>query len=113
MAIPKTRKPLADQNRIKKAIEMAGGEKPKESAGLENKTESPKAELKNKKRIGRPPLAGDRSNKITFFTTKETHNRFNLAFPQEQYKRAKRGEKVDKSLILEESLRSWLDQNGY
>lgn len=102
MAIPKTKsKHLSDQSqKIKQAIETA-------SKGSE--TEKPQKVT----RLGRRPLAGDRSGKMTFFMSPETKERFDIAFLQEQLKRRKNGEKIDKSLLVEEALKAFLDKNSY
>jgi hypothetical protein len=116
MSIPKKRKPLLDKNKIHQAIKMADDkpdDKKSKKAVEEKKVQEQKIPEKNKKKVGRPRLAGDRSAKITFFLAQETFERFNLAFPQEQFKRAKNGEKIDKSLIIEDAIKVWLSENGY
>jgi hypothetical protein len=120
MSIPKKRKPLVDKKAIQKAIKMAD-DKPAEKADEqkpeeiieEDKPKEQKAPEKKKKKAGRPRLAGDRSARITFFITQETYDRFHLAAPQEQYKCNKAGQKIDKSLMIEEAIKAWLDNKGY
>ena len=75
---------------------------------------APEQQTKQIKRIGRKPLFGNRSAKITFYLTQETSERFNIAYLKEQLKKTNNGQKrIDKSLILETALKFWLDQNGY
>ncbi len=97
MALPKKRNPIADQKRVEKAVEIA-----------REQTEKPR-----KKKLGRNPLAGDRSSKITFYLSPETAERFDIAFLQEQLRLKKSGQKVDKSLIIETALKEWMERNGY
>jgi len=106
MAIPKKTKskPLSNKtDKVKQAVQMA------------SKSNAQKEDLKIKpvKKLGRRPLAGVRSAKITFFMTQETKDRFDISFLQEQIKRHKVGEKIDKSLLIEEALKSFLNNNGY
>lgn len=112
MGIPKKTKskPLADKTQeIKAAIETATKGSKKNSTS--NKTEKKQA-VKTKK-IGRPPLAGNRSTRITTFMSKETKDRFEIAFLHEQLKRRKSGGKIDKSLLVEEAIKTFLDNNDY
>ena len=115
MGIPKKHKPLADKQKIRKAIEIADGNThDKDKTAVIEKKEATPAK-KSSKRLGRPPIAADRdrSAKITFYASVETQTRFNLAFLQEQYKMAKEGKKIDKSLVLERAVEEWLASRGY
>jgi hypothetical protein len=66
-----------------------------------------------KKKIGRKPLAGKRSSKITFYVSEDTDKRLNLALFKEQIRLALKNAKTDKSLIIETALKEWMDKNGY
>jgi len=110
MGIPKNikSKPLADKTlKIKEAIETAAKGNNEEIALNFNGKETEKS------RLGRPPLAGDRNAKITFFMSQETKERFEMAFLKEQLKRLEKQEKIDKSLLIEEAIKVFLDKNGY
>ncbi len=112
MSIPKKTKskPLADKtHKIKEAIKTAT--KGSEKKSTPKKTE--KKQTEKRKKMGRPPLAGDRSARMTFFMSQNTKDRFDMAFLQEQLKRRKAGEKIDKSLLVEEAIKVFLDNNSY
>ena len=91
MGIPKNikSKPLADKTlKIKEAIEIAAkGNNEEATLNFNGKT------IENS-RLGRPPLAGDRTAKITFFMSQETKDRFEMAFLKEQLKRLEKQEKI-------------------
>lgn len=111
MAIPKKRKPLADKDRIAKAVEIAerATGKPDKSGSISQLAK----DTSSQKKIGRPALAGERTARITFYLSEETLTRFELGFLQEKYKQAKKGKKIDKSLIIENILKEWLDTQNY
>ncbi len=109
MGIPsKKQNKTTSANRVKQAIQATETEEVKQVSGIE----AVQVQTLPKK-LGRPALKADRNAKITFYLSQETSNRFNLALPQEQIKRITKGEKVDKSLILEEALLEWLQENKY
>ena len=103
MGLPKKKKPITNLDKISRSLKQAGFNGPVET---ETKPEE-------KKRVGRKPLAGDRSSKITFYVSKETAERYDLAFMQEQLKQAQKGIKIDKSLLIENVLKDWLKKNKY
>ena len=110
MGIPKNikSKPLADKTlKIKEAIETAAKGNDNEVIVKFN------GKATETSRLGRPPLAGDRTAKITFFMSQETKDRFEMAFLKEQLKRLEKQEKIDKSLLIEEAIKVFLDKNGY
>jgi len=111
MTIPKKRKPLANKKRIQNAIKIAGGTSPQEDKPKPKKTARPKSTPT--KKVGRPEIAGKRSGRITFYLAQETLQRFDIGFLQEKIKQAKKGKKIDKSLVLGNLLKDWLDKKGY
>lgn len=111
MALPKKRKPLADKERIAKALEDAGANASDKNQSVTEPKEKP--DVVFKKRVGRPPLKEDRSARMSFYLAPETLERFDLAFMQEQYKQATKGKRIDKSLLLESIIKEWLVKNEY
>lgn len=115
MALPKKRKPLADKARIAKALEAAGVRSENKEPAKEKvlKAEAAPEKPVQRKRVGRPPLAENRTARISFYLSPETFDRFELAFLQEQLACAKRKEKIDKSLLLEKILDEWMEKKKY
>ena len=107
MALPIKKKTKAIDKRIDKALEIAGENEEKKPGKPSKVGDSAK------KKVGRPPLAGERKGKLFSQLTQETADRFKLAFLNEKLKRAKRGEEVDQSLLVEIILKEWMDKNKY
>lgn len=110
MAIPKKsqKKSLGESlQRIEKAVQFA-------VTPADQSSEPPvKTKIISDKKLGRPPLAGDRSAKVTFFLSPQTKERFEDGYLQEKLKRRRQGEKIDKSLLIEEALKDFLEKYGY
>ncbi len=107
MALPKQKKQIKDK--VDKALDIVEAMSlPQEKAAMEKGTQGAP-----KNKGGRPSAIPNRSVKMSLLLTQETHDRFSLAFPQEQLKRRKHGERVDKSSLIENVLKAWLDENEY
>ncbi len=109
MGLPIKKKTKNIDKKIDKALEMAGA----------NENQTPTQTTKqsrggeSKKKPGKPPLAGERNARLACYLTDETASRFDLAYLSERLKRAKKQEKIDKSLLVEIVLKEWLDKNKY
>lgn len=105
MALPKRKKSIKDK--VDKALDIveAMSEPQTEVAG--------EKQTVPKNKGGRPSAIPNRPVKMSLLLTQETHDRFSLAFPQEQLKRRQQGERIDKSSLIENVLKAWLDKNEY
>jgi hypothetical protein len=103
MALPKQKKQIKDK--VDKALDIV------EAMNRSQERRAPVPAKNNKG--GRPSAIPNRAVKMSLLLTQETHDRFSLAFPQEQLKRREHGERVDKSSLIEHALKAWLDENEY
>ena len=108
MAIPKNKKKINIADKVDKAFNTIN------ALNSINTHTSEKSDNKVKrKKPGRPSTIPNRTAKMHFYLSKETFDRFNLAFLEEQIKQTKKGSKIDKSYIVELALREWMDKNKY
>ena len=70
-----------------------------------------KEPIKNKK-IGRPSLKSNRTEKIFFFTTAEIAKRVETAFLKTKIQWTEKDKKLDKSLFIENIITQFLDKNS-
>ena len=77
--------------------------------------ETAETDTRTTKKLGRKPLAGNRPKRITAYLTEETFKRFNLGYMKTQIAATEAGEdiRIDKSLIIEDALKTWLDNHGF
>ncbi len=108
MATPKKRTPIVNRSAINAAIDQAGSIVTPHVSIEEGSAKKP-----GKKRLGRPPLTVDRSERLTIVMTKTTLERFNMAFLQEKMERLRQGEKIDQSLLIENIIKDWMDRHNY
>jgi len=132
MATPKKTTPIKNRKSrtdIEKAIHSAAqmetpGVSPEEGSadktskspavdGVKATEESHVIHQSIKKRVGRPPLKEGRTDRITVFLTADNRKRLRRAVLQEQLSREDQGHQFDQSLLVEEALIFWLEQNGY
>ena len=66
-----------------------------------------------KKKAGRKATIKEKRRSAFFYFTNKTLNRFTIATAQEIVKRKDKGERVDRSLLVEEALKEWLAKKGY
>lgn len=62
---------------------------------------------------GRPSPRKGNSVRLTLLLSEETEERLALAYASERIKRRKLGEKLDKSLFIEEMIVAWLGDKDY
>jgi len=67
----------------------------------------------NTGKVGRPPIMPNRQAKVYFYTTKEVKNRIDTAFLKEKIKQTEQGNKLDKSLFIENAIIDYLKKNNY
>jgi len=106
MALPKTTKSIIPE--IGEAVQRAAATAT--SPGLPPRSTSKPAADGN--RGGRPSPRSGNVVRQTLLLSEETAERLTMAFAGEQIRRRKIGEKVDKSLFIEEMIIAWLDRNG-
>lgn len=63
-------------------------------------------------RGGRPSPRSGNVARMTLLLSEDTSERLTIALATEQVKRRKAGEKVDKSLLIEEAILDWLENKG-
>ena len=61
---------------------------------------------------GRPSPRSGNVARMTLLLSEDTSERLTIALATEQVKRRKAGEKVDKSLLIEEAILDWLENKG-
>ncbi|SHO44792.1 hypothetical protein [Desulfopila aestuarii] len=103
MALPKTKKKIIPD--ISDAVQRAAG-----TVNLENQHGSPNI-LQPSAKGGRPSPRSGNVVRQTLLLSEETAERLTMAYAGEQIKRRKTGEKLDKSLFIEEMIIAWLEQN--
>jgi hypothetical protein len=101
MALPQKKKKIfAD---ISDAVHRAAGLDQPQSAGQG---------IPSGKKAGRPSPRSGIIVRQTLLLSEETAERLTLAVAEEQVKRRKNGQKLDKSQLIEEMILKWLDERG-
>ncbi len=103
MALPKKKKKIIAD--IDAAV--------KKAAGAENNKSNSKKTKGRKGAGGRPSPRSGNVERFTLLLSEKTAERLTLAFAAEQVKRKKNGEKIDRSLLIEEMIINWLDEKGF
>ena len=103
MALPKTKKRIIPD--ISDAVQRAAG-----SVGQPEPT-SRTAFKQTAGKGGRPSPRTGNIVRQTLLLSEETAERLTMAYAGEQIRRRKAGEKLDKSLFIEEMIVAWLDNN--
>ncbi|PXF56202.1 MAG: hypothetical protein C4B58_14370 [Deltaproteobacteria bacterium] len=101
MALPKKRKKLVVD--VNAAVQKAAKQD-------QTKSQTARKVKKAAKKTGRPSPRSGNVVRQTLLLSEETAERLTIAFAAEQIKRRKVGEKVDKSLLIEEMIVKWLDK---
>ena len=101
MALPQKRKKIPTN--ISEAVQKAAGMVPAQPA-------APPPQASVGKKTGRPSPRSGNIVRQTLLLSEETAERLTMALAEEQVKRRKIGEKVDKSLLIEEMILKWLDE---
>lgn len=105
MALPKSAKKIVPD--ISSAVQRAAG-----ADDTSDKQSKHTAEAGPNKG-GRPSPRNGNSVRQTLLLSEQTAERLTMAYAGEQIKRRKRGQKLDKSLFIEEMVIAWLDRNNY
>lgn len=136
MAIPRKPNPIAQRksrSQIEEAVKVASGMhtpgvSPAEgapqntkylaNAPMEGHTDavsipSPSSKSTSTRRPGRPALKEGRTERVTAWMTPKTRQRLKKALYGEQAKRHESSGDVDQSLLIEEAIEKWLDENNY
>lgn len=103
MALPKTKKKIVPD--ISDAVQRAAA-----AISSENQYASPGTQPAPAKG-GRPSPRSGNVVRQTLLLSEETAERLTMAYAGEQIKRRKTGEKLDKSLFIEEMIIAWLKKN--
>lgn len=103
MALPKTKKRIIPD--ISDAVKRAAG-----STGDGRRTEPTGAD-RSAAKGGRPSPRDGNVVRQTLLLSEATAERLTMAYAGEQIKRRKTGNKLDKSLFIEEMIIAWLDRN--
>jgi len=106
MALPKTSKRIVPD--IGEAVQRAAANAPSPGQSLSPAAKQPA----DGARGGRPSPRSGNVIRQTLLLSEETAERLTMAFAGEQIRRRKIGERVDKSLFIEEMIIAWLDKNG-
>jgi hypothetical protein len=109
MALPKTTKRIITD--IGAAVQKAAGHDPATLPELEKIAAG--NELTQVNKAGRPSPRTGRITRQTLLLTENVAERLTMALATEQVKRRKRGEKIDKSSLIEEMIVKWLKENNY
>lgn len=104
MALPKTKKRIVPD--ISGAVKRAA-----ENTGSRSNENEPIQIQKNKG--GRPSPRDGNAVRQTLLLSEDTAERLTMAYAKEQIVRRKAGEKLDKSLLIEEMIVRWLDEKGF
>ena len=99
MALPKHRKQIVAD--VSEAVQRAA-----------DSLLTPGKEFSAKGKGGRPSPRKGKTVRQTLLLSEETAERLTMAYAAEQVSRRKNGEKLDRSLFIEEMICSWLDQHG-
>lgn len=103
MALPKKRKKLVAD--VSAAVQKAAKQDQTRSQPARKIKKTAEA-----KKTGRPSPRSGNVVRQTLLLSEETAERLTMAFAAEQIKRRKAGEKVDKSLLIEEMIVKWLNE---
>jgi len=103
MALPKTKKKIIPD--INDAVQRAAA-----TISTESQYNSP-APPPPPAKGGRPSPRSGNVVRQTLLLSEETAERLTMAYAGEQIKRRKIGEKLDKSLFIEEMIIAWLEKN--
>lgn len=106
MALPKTKKNIIRD--ISDAVQRAA-----ETTGPPVNILQPNGRIASPNKGGRPSPREGSTVRQTLLLSEQTASRLTMAYAQEQNKRRKTGEKLDKSLFIEEMINIWLDDNGF
>lgn len=94
----------------------ASEKKAKSTSPTKPKPTTKKSDHKSKppsKKVGRPSPRNGNTERYTLLLNEETAERLDIAIVTEKIKRKKRGEKMDKSLLIENLILEWLEKNKY
>lgn len=106
MALPQRKKKIPTN--ISEAVQKAAGVEATTRAAFPDAPLTPAVDGKNPG--GRPSPRSGNIVRQTLLLSEETAERLTLALAAEQVKRRRTGEKVDKSLFIEEMILKWLDE---
>jgi len=107
MALPKKKKKIVTD--IGAAVQRAAGQEQTKPETASAKKKTPAA---GGKKGGRPSPRSGNVERMTLLLNEATAERLTMALATEQVKRRKKGEKVDKSLLIEEAIVAWLEEKG-
>lgn len=105
MALPKNKKRIVPD--ISSAVQRAAGSEEASPGSAKQRSQA------TPNRGGRPSPRNGNSVRQTLLLSEHTAERLTMAYAGEQIKRRKLGQKLDKSLFIEEMVIAWLDQNNY
>jgi hypothetical protein len=105
MALPQKKKAIPTN--ISQAVQKAAGNEPAPPEGPKTTPQNPAS---TGKKAGRPSPRSGNTVRLTLLLRGETEERLTMALAEEQVKRRKTGEKVDKSSLIEEMILKWLDE---
>ncbi len=111
MALPKKKKKIVTD--IGAAVQKAAGQEktePKSKPANKNNKMTPAVTAA---KAGRPSPRSGKVERMTLLLNENTAERLTIAFATEQVRRRKLGDKVDKSLLIEEAIVKWLDDKGF
>lgn len=108
MALPKKKKKIIPD--IVVAVQKAAASQ--EQTKTKEKPAKKKTVTAGVNRGGRPSPRSGNVARMTLLLSEDTAERLTMALATEQVKRRKAGEKVDKSLLIEEAILAWLDDKG-
>ena len=108
MALPKKKKKIIPD--IGAAVQKAASQEQAKPEHTTAQKKAPPAAGVNKG--GRPSPRSGKVARMTLLLSEDTAERLTMALATEQVKRRKAGEKVDKSLLIEEAVLAWLEGRG-
>ena len=108
MALPKKKKKIITD--ISAAVQKAAGQ---EQTEQKSKPVNKKTPAATAAKAGRPSPRSGKVERMTLLLNENTAERLTIACATEQVRRRKLGDKVDKSLRIEEAIVKWLDDKGF
>ncbi len=108
MALPKKKKKIIPD--IGAAVKKAAGQEQAKEKTNDKQAKKRKSAGVNKG--GRPSPRSGNVARMTLLLSEDTAERLTIALATEQVKRRKAGDKVDKSLLIEEAVLAWLEGKG-
>ncbi len=108
MALPKKKKKIVTD--IGAAVQKAASQ---EEVKPTTSPTPKRTRRRSEKKAGRPSPRSGNVERMTLLLNEQTAERLTMALAAEQVRRRKKGDKVDKSSLVEEMIVQWLDKKKF